>query len=54
MRSPYIYKRVWTPVLGEELKCQIEEVNVEDQYAVDVLRESLVVGQHMQRGVKKS
>ena len=53
VRGHHNYMRVWTPVLGEELKCQIEEVNVEDRYAVAVLKEIIVVGHHVQGGMKK-
>ena len=47
VQGHHIYKRVWTPVLDKELKCQIEKVNVEDQYAVAVLRVSIVVSHHV-------
>ena len=50
VRGHHIYKRVWTPVLGEELKCRIEEDNVEDRYGFAVLRESILVG-HIPRKV---
>ena len=38
------------PVLGKELKCQIEEGNVKDRYAVAILRENIVVG-HIPRKI---
>ena len=50
VQGHHIHKRVWRPVLGEEVKCQIEEGNVEYQYAVAVLRENIVVG-HIPRKI---
>ena len=41
----HIYKDVWRPVIGEELRCQREEDNPRDPYAVAVI--SAVISGHV-------
>ena len=38
VRGFHVYKDVWRPVIGEELRCQREEDNPRDPYAVAVTR----------------
>ena len=48
VRGHHIYKRVWTPVLGERLPITIEEDNNNDARAVAVQKCGVVVG-HLPR-----
>ena len=38
VRGFHVYKDVWRPVIGEELRCQREEDNPRDPYAVAVTK----------------
>ena len=38
VRGFHVYKDVWRPVIGEELRCQREEDNPRDPYAVTVTK----------------
>ena len=38
VRGHHIYKRTWTPTIGDVLTCERETGNTEDRYAVAVLR----------------
>lgn len=44
IRGHYIYKSIWTPVVGETLEARIEENNIHDRFAISVLREDKIVG----------
>ena len=44
VRGHHIYKRTWTPTIGEVLSCERESSNTEDCYAVAVLQRGTVVG----------
>ena len=52
MRGNHIYKRVWTPMLGEKLQIEIEEDNRNDARAVAVQKREMVVG-HLPRETAK-
>ncbi len=41
VRGHHVYKDIWSPNFGEELKCRREEGNVKDSYAVAVLKIAL-------------
>ena len=49
----HVYKDIWNPVLHEVLQTKQEFGNVEDQYAVVVIKESdgesLTVGQYLEK-----
>ena len=45
----HVYKNMWVPVLGETLRAMMEPNNIEDDYAVCVKKNELVVG-HLERG----
>lgn len=44
IRGHHIYKRIWTPFIGEELSLQQERTNRHDYFAVTVMRDGSVVG----------
>jgi hypothetical protein len=44
LRGHHIYKKIWTPTIGEELLCQREPTNMTDRYAVSITKGSTVVG----------
>uniref|UniRef100_A0A1X7SF53 HIRAN domain-containing protein n=1 Tax=Amphimedon queenslandica TaxID=400682 RepID=A0A1X7SF53_AMPQE len=44
VRGHHIYKRIWTPFLGETLKLERENDNPYDQYAVTINKDGEVVG----------
>ena len=48
VRGHYVYKRMWTPVIGEELTVLPEENNIHDRYAVAVMKDNEIVAD-MQR-----
>lgn len=57
VRGFHVYKDIWTPVLHEVLQTKQEFGNVEDQYAVAVIKESadgesLTVG-HIPREISR-
>ena len=39
----HVYKEVWSPVLGEDLTCLPEPENSHDKYAIQVLKNKIVV-----------
>ena len=43
IRGYHIYKQVWNPVTGEELKCTRETINMIDRYAVAVLKNEEII-----------
>ena len=54
IRGHHVYKDIWQPIIGEELKCVRETNNVRDRYAVAVVKEdslsSEIVG-HLPRKI---
>ena len=44
VRGNHVYKRIWTPHVGEQLQLKHEENNENDWRAVAVLKDSIVVG----------
>ena len=40
----HIYKKIWSPVIGEKLNCQREPGNRKDPFAVAVLKNGNIVG----------
>ena len=52
VRGHHIYKNRWTPVIGEILLCEQEWDNVEDQFAVAVVKTGVVVG-HIPRKISR-
>lgn len=52
IRGHHVYKAVWTPRIGETLSLAKEDGNVEDPYAVAVLKGTTVVG-HVPREISR-
>ena len=52
VRGHHIYKRIWTPVLGERLQVKVEEDNSNDARAVAVQKCGVVVG-HLPREIAR-
>ena len=52
VRGHHIYKRIWTPMLGERLQIEVEEGNRNDARAVAVQKRGMVVG-HLPRETAK-
>ena len=52
IRGHHIYHRIWTPELGECLVCKREPTNVNDRYAVAVVKDDVAVG-HLPRAQSK-
>ena len=52
IRGHHIYHRIWTPELGECLVCEREPTNVNDRYAVAVVKDDVAVG-HLPRAQSK-
>ena len=50
MRGFHIYKETWAPEEGEMLQCSRETDNVDDRYAVAMMKHGYVVG-HVPREV---
>ena len=44
VRGHHVYKTRWSPSIGEELCCEVEEDNTFDRYAVAVTKDERVVG----------
>ena len=44
VRGHHVYKSLWTPVVGEELRVQIEEDNIFDEFVVAVFKDGNIVG----------
>lgn len=53
VRGHHVYKAVWTPVMGELLPAEVDDGNPEDQYAVAVSKEGIVVG-HVPRELSRT
>ena len=52
VRGHHIYKRVWTPVVGEELSLKTEDGNLHDKHAVAVIKDRQIVD-HVPRSISK-
>ena len=52
IRGHHNYQRIWTPELGEYLVCEREPTNVNDRYAVAVVKDDVIVG-HLPRAQSK-
>ena len=48
----HIYKSIWTAVVGEQLNCVREPLNVQDRFAVAVIKDGTVVG-HLPQKVSR-
>ena len=46
------YQRIWTPELGEYLVCEREATNVNDRYAVAVVKDHVIIA-HLPRAQTK-
>jgi hypothetical protein len=44
IRGFHVYQNIWSPEIGEEVTCTIEENNHHDKFAVCVLKNDVVVG----------
>ena len=44
IRGHHIYKRIWTPRIGEQLTTEIDHNNLCDRYAVAVTKDDKIVG----------
>ena len=44
IRGHHIYKRIWTPVVGEELLLQRDLTNIYDIFAVGIMKDGMIVG----------
>ena len=53
VRGYHVYKDIWNPVLNEELTSQQEPGNLEDHYAVAVIKGDVIVG-HVPREISKT
>ena len=42
-RGHHVYKSLWTPDVGEELRVQIEEDNIFDEFAVAVFKDGNIL-----------
>ena len=49
IKGHHVYRDIWTPKLGEELKVRIEPDNHVDKFAVCVKKEGKIVG-HLKKG----
>ena len=50
VRGYHVYKATWSASVGEILFCQREERNVEDPFAVSIVRNGVIVG-HVPRKI---
>ena len=50
VRGHHVYQEVWTPITGEYLVCAREEDNLQDRYAVAVLKHDEIIG-HLPRTI---
>ena len=46
------YQRTWTPELGEYLVCEREPINMNDRFAVAIVKDDVIVG-HLPRAQSK-
>ena len=44
VKGHHIYKAVWTPVIGEELRTKLEKDNEHDEHAIAVILDGCTVG----------
>ena len=40
----HVYKKIWTPYVGEQLDCQHEKGNTHDKHAMAIKKEAIIVG----------
>ena len=52
IRGHHVYKRIWTPVIGEVLDAERERNNSSDKHAVAVTRNGSIVG-HVPREMSR-
>ena len=43
VRGYHVYRHIWAAAVGEVLECQLEPTNVEDRYAVGVVKDETIV-----------
>lgn len=48
----HVYKKIWSPVVGESLSCEREPGNRYNNYAVAVKRHTTIIG-HLPRKISK-
>ena len=48
----HVYKAVWSPYIGEKLLVECEVHNIQDDFAVAILKNSMIVG-HMPREISR-
>ena len=48
----HVYKDIWTPFIGEVLRVEQETHNVQDRFAVAVVKDNITVG-HVPREVSR-
>lgn len=53
VRGHHIYKRVWTPVIGQQLQVQAQRGNTHGRHAVSTVHAGVIVG-HMPREIAKT
>ena len=53
IRGHHIYKRIWQPILGEQLTLEREDGNSSDRHAVSVMKDSIIVG-HVPRELSRA
>ena len=53
VRGHHVYKRVWSPVVGEILQLSCEDDNDHDRFSVSVMKAELVVG-HVPRRLSRT
>ena len=50
----YVYKDIWTPVIGEELQCYMEDDNPHDRHAIKLVNKNNAIVGHVPRDLCKS
>ena len=50
----HVYKDIWTPVIGEELQCYMEDDNPHDRYAIKLVNKNNAIVGHVPRDLCKS
>ena len=53
VRGHHVYKRRWTPAIGEEFNVLAEAGNIHDRFAVAVYRDDSIVG-HLPREIAQT
>ena len=44
IRGHHVYKAIWTPEIGEFLKCKQKRGNLEDLHTVSIIKDDTIVG----------